>query len=324
MMPRDLPDLANLAAVVRAGSFVRAAGELALTRSALSHSISQLERRLGIRLLNRTTRSVTPTAAGEQLLASLAPALDAIRESLDALTQLRDRPAGRLRVTLPRVAASLVVAPALGRFTKAHPDIDLELSIDDATVDIVASRFDAGIRFHERLAPDMIAVPISKPVAFAVVGAPTYFADRPLPASPHDLMDHACIRYRLRGSGQLFDWEFEREGAELAVAVSGPLTLDSPEFMIRAALDGIGLAYVPLGDVQGLIGEGRLIRVLEDWCPATARLYLYHASGRLVSRPLRAFIDWLRTCMAEKCHFDQTDIYHQDTKDTKDFTKNPR
>ncbi len=298
MTPRDLPDLAGLAAVVRHGSFARAATELGVSRSALSHAVRGLEARLGVRLLNRTTRSVAPTVAGERLLAELAPALERIAAAVDAANGFRDRPAGRVRLNVPRLAAALVLAPALPGFLAAHPDVEVELAVEDATVDIVARGFDAGIRFGERLAADMIAVPIGPPVEFAVVGAPAYFAGRAIPKAPADLRAHACVRYRMRGSGALFDWEFEKDGREVRVAVEGPLTLDAPEFMVRAALDGVGLAYAALVDVADHIAAGRLVRVLADWCPPTARLHLYHPSRRHVPAALQALILHLRSAGA--------------------------
>ena len=295
MNPRDLPLLAALALVARHGSFARAAAELGVSRSALSHAVRGLETRMGVRLLNRTTRSLSPTAAGERLIEQVAPALASISQAVDEANGYRDRPRGRLRLNIPRVAALVVLAPALQGFLAAHPDLELELAVEDATVDIVAEGFDAGIRFGERLAGDMIAIPIGPPVEFAVVGSPSYFARRAPPLVPDDLAAHACIRYRMRGSGRLFDWEFERDGREVAMGVDGPLTLDAPEFMVRAALDGLGLAYVALVDAEPHLKTGRLVRVLADWCPPTARLQLYYPDRRHVPATLRALIDWLRT-----------------------------
>lgn len=294
MNPRDLPDLASFAAVVRHGGFARAAVGLGVSRSALSHAIRGLENRLGVRLLNRTTRSVAPTAAGERLLAELAPALERIESAVEGANRFRERPAGRVRLSVPRVAAALVIAPALPVFLDAYPDIEIELSVDDAAVDIVARGFDAGIRFGELLAGDMVAVAVGPPVEFAVIGSPTYFSGRPIPLEPAELAAHRCIRLRLRGSGVLFDWEFERDGRELRVAVEGPLTVDSSEFAVRAAADGVGLAYATLADVEARIASGELVRVLADWCPPTGRLHLYYPGRRQVPSALRAFIDWLR------------------------------
>jgi len=295
MNPRDLPLLAALALVARHGSFARAAVELGMSRSALSHAVRELEARMGVRLLNRTTRSLSPTAAGERLIDQIAPALACISQAVDEANGSRDRPRGRLRLNVPRVAATVVLAPALQGFLAAHPDLELEIAVEDATVDIVAEGFDAGIRFGERLGGDMIAIPVGPPVEFAVVGSPSYLSQRTRPRTPDDLKEHACIRYRMRGSGRLFDWEFEREEREFAMAVDGPLTLDAPEFMVRAALDGLGLAYVALFDAEPHLRTGKLVRVLADWCPPTARLQLYYPNRHHVPATLRALIDWLRT-----------------------------
>lgn len=293
MKPRDLPDLAALAAVARHGGFSRAAAELEVSRSALSHAIRGLEERLGVRLLNRTTRSVSPTAAGGRLLEALAPALEQIGRAVDQTNAFRERPSGIVRINLPRIAAKLVLAPALPAFLAEYPDIQVELSVDDATVDIVAAGFDAGVRFGERLAGDMVAVAISPPVEFAVVGSPSYFTGRSLPLSPSDLAAHCCIRHRFRGSGTLFDWEFVQDGQNITVAVDGPLTLDAPEFMIQAALDGLGLTYVSLAEAAPLIESHRLVRVLGPWTSPVGRLYLYHPSRRQTPAALRALIGWL-------------------------------
>jgi DNA-binding transcriptional LysR family regulator len=294
MNPRDLPDLVSFATVARCGGFARAAAEMGVSRSALSHAIRGLETRLGVRLLNRTTRSVSLTAAGERMLAEVAPALERIGSAIEGANGFRDRPAGRVRLSVPRVAAALALIPALPSFLAAHPDVEVELSIDDAAVDIVAKGFDAGVRFGELLAGDMMAVAIGPPVEFAVVGAPAYFRDRPVPQEPAELAGHRCIRLRLRGSGALYDWEFERDGRELRVAVEGPLTLDSSEYAVRAAVGGIGLAFAAVADVGPRLASGELIRVLADWCPPTARLYLYYPGRRHVPAALRALIDWLR------------------------------
>lgn len=294
MKPHDLPDLAHFVAVARHRNFTRAAAELAITRSALSHSVAALERRLGTRLLDRTTRSVAPTEAGETVLRAATPALDAIERALAAACTRGAAPGGRLRLNLPRIAAVLAVAPRLAGFMAAHPGIELEISVDDATLDIVAARYDAGMRFGEQLAGDMVAIPVGKPLAFAVVGAPGYFAGRSRPAVPADLARHECIKYRMRGSGALFAWEFERDGREISVAVPGRLTLDSAELMVRAARDGLGLAYTALDEVRPLLESGELVRVLKEWCPAKARLFLYHPGRRHMAPALRALIDWLR------------------------------
>jgi DNA-binding transcriptional LysR family regulator len=294
MRSRDLADLSQFAAIVRHRSFARAAAELGLSRSALSHAMRGFEERLGVRLLNRTTRSVSPTAAGQRLLSGLQPALDGIGEALDAVNAFRDRPNGHLRLNVSRLAALTVLMPALPRFLDAHPDITVELSIDDATVDIVAQGFDAGIRFSETLSLEMVAVRVGPPVAFAVVGAPEYFARYSVPQRPQDLIDHRCIRYRMRGSGQLYAWEFEKDGQAVSVDVEGGLTLDAPELMTRAALDGFGLTYAGLPVVADLIAEGKLRRVLADWNTATDYFYLYYPSRRHLPAALRALIETIR------------------------------
>lgn len=294
MTPRPLAELANFATVVRHRSFARAAAELGVSRSALSHGMRALEQRLGVRLLNRTTRSVSPTDAGSRLLAGVQPALADIDRALDAVNAYRERPAGTLRLNVPRFAALAVLAPVLPRFLAMHPDVKLEISVDDAKVDIVERGFDAGIRFAEILSADMVAVRVGPPVAFAVVGAPAYFARRPQPATPDELLDHACIGYRLRGSGRLYDWEFEKDGRSVAIAARGVLTLDSPELMVRAAIDGIGLAFAGLPLVQEHLDAGRLQRVLTDWHGVREHFHLYYPSHRHVPAALRALIDLLR------------------------------
>lgn len=294
MRPQDLPDLAIFAMVAKHGSFVRAAAELGVSRSAVSHAVRGLEERLGVRLLNRTTRSVSPTEAGETLIARLAPALGEIANAVDAANGLRERPAGRIRLNVPRLAAKLILGPALPGFLEAHPGATVEIAVDDATVDIVAGGFDAGMRFGERLSADMIAVPVGAAVEFAVVGSPDYFAHNAMPLAPEDLRDHACIGHRMRGSGRLFDWEFEREGREVTVSVKGPLVLDAPEIMLDAALAGVGVCYTTLAEAEHHIAEGRLVRALADWCPPTARLHLYYPGRRHVPVLLRALIAWLK------------------------------
>jgi DNA-binding transcriptional LysR family regulator len=294
MNSRDLTDLSHFAAIVRHRSFARAAAELGLSRSALSHAMRGFEQRLGVRLLNRTTRSVSPTVAGERLLSGLQPALDGISEALDAVNAFRGTPSGSLRLNVSRLAALTVLMPVLPRFLQAHPDIAIELAIDDATVDIVARGFDAGIRFSETLSMDMVAVRVGPPVTFAVVGSPEYFKCRPIPQRPQDLMSHRCIRYRMRGSGQIYAWEFEKDGEAVSVDVRGDITLDAPEFMIRAALDGLGLAYTGLPAVADFIASGRLRRVLADWNGGSDHFYLYHPSRRHLPAALRALIDTLR------------------------------
>jgi DNA-binding transcriptional LysR family regulator len=294
MKPQSLADLATFAAVARHGNFARAAAELGVSRSAVSHAIRGLEEKLGIRLLNRTTRSVSPTAAGETLLGHLAPALGEIANAVDSIHDLRDRPGGHIRLNVPRLAAKLVLGPALPGFLERHPGAVVEVSIEDATVDIVAAKFDAGMRFGERLSADMIAVPVGPAVEFAVVGSPDYFSRHPLPISPEDLQKHACISHRMRGSGRLFEWEFKRDKHETTVAVEGPLVLDAPEMMLEAALAGVGLSYTTLAEAQPHLASGSLVRVLPDWCSPVGRLHLYYPGRRHVPALLRALIEWLK------------------------------
>jgi len=296
----DKPDLTELdafASVARHRSFTRAAPECGVSASALSHAMRTLETRLGVRLLNRTTRSVTLTEAGEQLLARLGPALREIGEALDQVNQFRDTPRGSLRLNVPRTAARWLLAPIFARFLAAYPQIRLEVVTDDSLVDIVAQGFDAGIRFGETLARDMVALPLGPPLRLIVVAAPMYAARRGLPRQPQDLKQHACIGRRFP-SGALYAWEFAKDGETLAVAVDGPLLLDDDELMLRAALDGIGLSYLYEEQAREWISQGRLLRVLDDWCPPIPGFFLYYPSRRQLPTGLRLFIDMLRDSLA--------------------------
>ncbi|HEV2678670.1 MAG TPA: LysR family transcriptional regulator [Aliidongia sp.] len=292
-MTSDLSELDAFAAVARHRSFRKAAVERGVSASALSHALRSLEDRLGVRLLNRTTRSVTPTEAGRQLLARLDPALAEIADALAALNSFQDVPAGTLRLNVPRLAARFLLAPILADFTAAYPRVQLEIVTDDLLVDVVGQGFDAGVRFGESLARDMIAVPIGRPQRFVVVAAPGHIAARGIPAEPRDLMAHACICRRFP-SGSRYAWEFERDGQALTVTVDGPLVLDDDEVMLRAALDGAGLAYLSEGHARDAIAAGRLVTVLDDWCQSTARLFLYYPSRRQMPPALRALIDMLQ------------------------------
>lgn len=294
MKPRDLPDLATLAAVARHKSFARAAVELGVSRSALSHAVSGLEERFGLRLLNRTTRSVATTEAGERLLAELGPALDRIARVVDDVSGREGRPRGRLRLNVPRLGALLVVGAPLAGFLAAYPGIEVDIAVEEAMVDIVARGFDAGMRFGRRVPKDMIAMPIGPPADFAVVGAPAYFAKHGRPRAPRELARHACIGFRLRGTGGLYDWSFCRRGRASKVAVSGSLTVDETDTMLHAAVAGIGVAYLPLQIVARHVESGALVRVLSEWCEPTQRIHLYYPSRRHVPAALRAFVDWLR------------------------------
>ncbi|WP_442781524.1 LysR family transcriptional regulator [Collimonas fungivorans] len=289
----DLSELDAFACVARHRSFKKAALECGVSASALSHAMRTLETRLDVRLLNRTTRSVTPTEAGEQLLLRLAPALREISDALDQINDFRDAPRGTLRLNVPRPAARLLLAPLFARFLAAYPQIRLEVVTDDGLVDIVAGGFDAGIRFGESLAQDMVALPLGPPVRLIVVASPMYAARRGLPQQPQELKQHACVGRRFP-SGAVYAWEFSQDGASLAVAVDGPLLLDDDDLILRAALDGIGLAYVYEAQAQESIEQGRLLRVLDAWCPPMSGFFLYYPSRRQMPVSLRLFIAMLR------------------------------
>jgi DNA-binding transcriptional LysR family regulator len=293
MVRDDLPDLAAFAAVARHRSFRRAAAELGLSPSALSHALRGLEARMGVRLLNRTTRSVAPTEAGAALLVRLAPALDDIAGAMAAASAAAERPAGTLRLNAPRSACRLVLMPLVARFLALHPEVRVEVASDDALTDIVGEGFDAGVRFGERLALDMVALPLSGPQRFAVVAAPAYLARRGTPDEPGDLSRHACLLQRFPG-GSLFHWELERDGIPAPVAVDGPLILGDQDLIRLAALDGLGIALVFEGYVAEDIADGRLVRLLAPWCPSFPGFHLYYPGRRQVPAPLRAFLDVVR------------------------------
>ena len=294
-MKRDeLNDLAAFVTVVDAGSFTRAAARLDLSQSALSHAIRQLEERLGIRLLARTTRSVSPTEAGRRLLRTLRPALQEIAAEIAGLSELRDKPAGTLRITTSKHPAVRVLWPKLKAFMADNPDVTIELSVDEGLIDIVSRNFDAGVRLGESVERDMIAVRVGPEIRSAIVGAPYYFADRPRPATPHDLAEHNCINYRQTGSGGLYAWEFEKRGREVSVRVHGSLVTNDTDVLLTAALDGHGIASVFEAEVAEHVAAGRLIRVLEDWCPRYPGFFLYYPSRRHTPPALTALIDALR------------------------------
>ena len=286
-MPRtDLNDIVAFLAVARERSFTRAAAQLGVSQSALSQTVRGLEARLGLRLLTRTTRSVAPTEAGERLLLAAGPRLDEIDEALAALSALRDKPAGTIRITAHDHALRAVLWPALERLLPDYPDIKVEVIIDYGLTDIVAERFDAGIRSGEMVAKGMIAVRIGPDMRSAVVGAPSYFAKRPRPKTPQDLTTPACINLRLPTHGGLYAWEFEKGGRELRVRVEGQLVFNGTAPMLDAALSGLGLAYVPEDTVRAHLADGHLIRVLADWCPSYPGYHLYYPSRR---QPTPAF-----------------------------------
>ncbi|HEX4571448.1 MAG TPA: LysR family transcriptional regulator [Dongiaceae bacterium] len=299
MQRAAVADLSAFVAVATHRSFSRAAAELGLSPSALSHTVRSLEERLDLRLLNRTTRSVAPTEAGERLLERLRPALRDIDDALEDANAFRDKPAGRLRLNVPRSAALLLLAPVMTRFIKAYPQMRLEITAEDRLVDIVASGYDAGVRFGESVERDMVAVRIGPDLHMAVVGAPAYFRRHPKPSKPRDLHGHACIRFRLP-SGAIYRWEFEKKGEVLEVEVDGPLTLSDQQVMLQAALDGAGLAIVLESHARPLLKARQLVRVLADWCPPFPGYFLYYPSRRQVPAGLRAFIDMMRQELRKK------------------------
>jgi len=265
MVRDELSVLSAFLAVAEERSFTRAAKRLGVSTSALSHAIRGLEEQIGVRLLARTTRSVAPTEPGEQLIARLRPALGDIRGALDQVSGLRDQPAGRVRLVVSPLAATMVLAPKLGQFARDYPDVVLDITADDSRLDIVAGGFDAGIHFGEYIQKDMIAVRVSKDHRAAIVGAPAYFKLHPKPKTPHDLLKHRCINFR-HGSAGVYRWEFDKGKKSLSVAVNGPLIVDDVEIVIRAAIDGIGLAFVGEDNAAQYLASGALIRVLEACC----------------------------------------------------------
>lgn len=298
MSRSQLPDLTLFATVAAHRSFRGAAKTLGLSPSAVSHAIRGLEEKLGVRLLNRTTRSVTPTEAGRRLLERLHPALKEIEEAVEAVASMRDRPAGLLRLTLPHAAGELLLIPHCRRFAEAFPDIQLELSVDDRFVDIVAAGFDAGIRLGESLERDMIAVRLGPPSQrMVVVASPAYLKQRGRPASPHDLRQHACIGRRF--GGEIYRWELEKHGNAVEVPVHGPLILNDDRLMIDAALAGVGLIFVFEGQVRAELKARQLVRVIDDWCPSFPGFFVYYPSRRQMRPALRALIDFFQGALRE-------------------------
>jgi DNA-binding transcriptional LysR family regulator len=294
MRRENVSDLIAFVAVARERSFTKAAAKLGVSQSALSQTVRALEARLGIRLLTRTTRSVSPTEAGERLLHSVGPRFEEIETELAALTELRDKPAGTIRITAGEHAANSVLWPALVKFLPRCPDIKVEISVDHGLIDIVAQRFDAGVRSGEQVAKDMIAVRIAPDRRFAVVAAPSYVTKRSPPKMPQDLTEHNCVNLRLPTYGGLYAWEFEKGRRELKVRVDGQLILNGSSEMLRAALAGFGFAYVPEDLARPHLADGRLKRVLEDWCPSYAGYHLYYPSRRQPSPAFALLVDALR------------------------------
>lgn len=294
MQRENFNDILAFLAVARERSFTKAAAQLGVSQSALSHAISGLEARLGLRLLTRTTRSVSPTEAGERLVLTVAPRFEEIEAEMEALTELREKPAGTIRITASEHAVSAILWPRLAKFLRHYSDIKVEITVDHTLIDIVAQRYDAGVRFGEQVAKDMFPVRIGPDMRMAVVGAPSYFTKRLPPKKPQDLTDHKCINLRLATYGGLYAWEFERGGRELKVRVDGQLIFNGTAQMLNAALAGFGLAYLPEELAQPHLTRGRLKRVLEDWCPPFPGYHLYYPSRRHSSPAFSLLVDALR------------------------------
>jgi DNA-binding transcriptional LysR family regulator len=289
----ELSVLSAFLTVAEERSFTRAAKRLNISTSGLSQAIRKLEEQIGVRLLTRTTRSVSPTDAGEQLLAHLGPALGDIRTTLTNLSGLQSRPVGRVRLLVPRLAAKTVVAPKLGQFARDYPNVELDITTDDSRLDLVAAGFDAGIQFGEFIAQDMVAVRVSPDLRPAIVGAPAYFETHAKPTSPRDLLQHRCIRFRHRGES-VYKWELDKGDESLEIAVHGSLILDELELLIQAAIDGAGLAWVAEDRVAAHLASGTLVRVLEDWCPSFPGFFLYYPSRKQQPAALAAVIETFR------------------------------
>jgi DNA-binding transcriptional LysR family regulator len=293
-MPRDtINDLQAFLAVAREQSFTKAATKLGVSQSALSHTVRGLEAQLGLRLLTRTTRSVAPTPAGERLLTTMGPLLDEIEAGMTALSEFRERPAGTIRITAGEHAAHTVLWPALERLLPDYPDIKVEIDINNGLTDIVAGRIDAGVRLGEQVAKDMVAVRIGPDTRMAVVGAPSYFANRTRPETPQDLTSHDCISLRMQ-SGGLLTWEFEKDGRELKVRVDGRLVFNTSLMALEAAVAGYGLAYLLEDRVQACLADGRLVQMLADWCPPFSGYHLYYPSRRQPTPAFALLVDALR------------------------------
>jgi DNA-binding transcriptional LysR family regulator len=294
MVRDELSVLAAFLTVAQERSFSRAAKRLGVSPSALSHAIKGLEEQIGIRLLARTTRSVAPTDAGEQLIARLDPALTDIREAMARIAGLGVRPAGRVRLVVSPLAATMVLAPKLGAFAHAHPDVVLDVTTtNQMRLDLVAGHFDAGIHLGEFIERDMIAVKVSGDQRAAIVGAPTYFDAHPKPKSPRDLTQHRCLNFR-HGEAETYRWEFDKGKQSLAVAVDGPLVVDDVQLLLRAAIDGAGLTFLMEEHAAPYLANGQLVRVLEDWCEPFAGYFLYYPSRRQQPAALSALIEMLR------------------------------
>lgn len=290
----NLNDLQAFVVITREGSFTRAAAQLGVSQSALSHTLRALEARLGVRLLTRTTRSVSTTEAGQRLYLSMAPLFAEIDQELAVVSEYRDTPAGTVRISASEHAANNILWPALLKVLPDYPDIHVEITVDYALTDIVAQRYDAGVRLGEQVAKDMIAVPIGPSLRMAVVGAPKYFENRPVPLVPGDLAGHNCINLRLPTHGSLLQWDFEKDNRELKVRVEGQWTFNSSLPILRAAIAGCGLGFLPEDMVTKEVADGSLVRVLEDWCQPFAGYHLYYPNRREHSSAFRVVVDALR------------------------------
>lgn len=294
MRPGAFSELTAFVAVTQELSFRRAATRLGMSPSALSHSIQRLEERLGVKLLNRTTRSVALTDPGIALFGRLVPAFAELSAAEEAASTFQHEPAGTVRLNLPSLAARMLFGQSFGRFTETYPGVRLELTVDDSLTDIVAGGFDAGVRLGGRVHRDMIAVRVTPDLRTAIVGSPNYFASRPAPETPDDLREHACINYRWSETGALYRWKFAKPGQMLDVAVEGVLTLNDTNLIVAAALDGVGLACLLESRVNDHLADGRLVRVLEDWCQPFPGFFLYYPGRRQMPPAMRALIDFLR------------------------------
>lgn len=293
-MKRNLNDLLYFVTVAREGSFTRAAALLGVTQPAISQAISALEARMQIRLLTRTTRSVSPTAAGERLMASVGTRIDEIEAELDMLTELRDKPAGTVRITCGPNVLRTTLLPKLTPLLREYPDIHVEFDANHGFRDIVADRFDAGVRLGDTIDQDMIAVPIGPKLRMAAVASPDYFARHPAPKTPHELTQHQCINQRMVKSGGLYVWDFDQDGGDLNVRVSGQLTFNTSEHIVDAALAGFGIAFLPEEEFGTHIADGRLVRILEPWCMPFPGYYLYYPSRKQPSPAFSLIVDALR------------------------------
>jgi DNA-binding transcriptional LysR family regulator len=292
-MKNDLNDLATFATVAEERSFTRAAARLGMSQSAISHSMRGLEKRLGLQLLARTTRSVSPTAAGTALLRNLNPALERIGLSLAEVRKQKESPAGRIRLIIPRTATYMVLLPKLAHFARTYPEITLEVTSSNDPIDLVAQQYDAGVQIGEYIQRDMIAVRASKDMRLAVVGSPEYFKSHKLPRTPRDLKDHACIGFRF--SSGIYRWEFEKGRKTLTVNPQGPATFDDPDLVIQAVLNGVGIGTAMEESLAKMIADGRLIQVLKDWCPTFPGYFLYYPSRRNQPAALAALINTLKS-----------------------------